>query len=110
MWDDLAAAVWLGSDANASGVAALGSVSDVEFLTAFERRWPTKIQATTLESLRLDIWAAMQPGVIFDAEVAGARYQHLRLSIRRTEERQATLKHAATVEPMAFLIGAGPFS
>ncbi len=60
----------------------LGPLGPAEVLDAFSTRWLITLRATEPEELRVTIWKAMKPGVIFvpDAPPSG-RYWPLRCSI-----------------------------
>jgi hypothetical protein len=107
-WQDLSMVVWVGRDGRARGVVSLGTLSECEFMARFGDRWPTRLDAIHPECLRLEIWAAMRPGVVADVQPSGARYQHVRWAIWPSKGRQQSgpsqTGNAALIAPMPTLL------
>jgi hypothetical protein len=79
-WRSLGLHLFLGRDGKLRGVASLGLVSPGEAQRRLSTRWPTSLRVVEPADLRLAIWHALKPRVIWNGPVEG-RYWTRRISI-----------------------------
>ncbi|MDF2970552.1 MAG: hypothetical protein K0R61_1002 [Microvirga sp.] len=105
-WRGVSMHVWLGQDGRVRGVVALDAIMAEEFEEAF-RRWPPTMRRIAPEELADEVYAAVRPGVI--AEANGGGYQKVRFTVRPRAVQPAVKRpvHRAAltpVEPMPVLM------
>lgn len=74
-WRSTGMWLWLSRDSSVRGILTLGALTEDEFITVFDRRWPTTIQPIEVKLLREHIYYAMGPAVVAVARPGQRRYQ-----------------------------------
>ncbi len=88
LWRRFGCHVFLSKDGWLRGVMTLGQLGLVEVSEAFSTRWSTTLRVFEPGDLRMIVWAALKPSVIYTAGPPQGRYWPLRCSIwpcRRSE-------------------------
>lgn len=108
-WRSFGLQVWLCRDGKLRGITCLGSLTEGEVLTAFNRRWPTALRSIDPSDLRREIVTIVHPNMIASVQVK-ARYQSVKLAIwpQRTRLKTSLLPVPDTIkvriEPMPVLL------
>jgi hypothetical protein len=108
-WNPVELHVWLTHDGRVRGVMVLDALTETEFLSALNARWPTTLRPIGPGHLRDSIYAAVQPEVIATSGPHQARYQFRKLAILARRRRSVMTPNIAapclvhSLEPMPVL-------
>ena len=111
-WHSVELHVWLSGfpDGRVRGVLALDAVTEVEFLSALNSRWPTTLHRIGSADLRDAIYSAVRPEIIAQCGPRQARYQFRKLTILARRKRPAVIRNPtvpdliSSIEPMPVLM------
>jgi hypothetical protein len=101
-WRSTGMWLWLSRDSSVRGILTLGALTEDEFITAFDRRWPTVIQPIKVKLLREHIYFAMRPAVVAVAWPGQRRYQPIGAALEpqvRSGRRRSPIGQAVLLPP-----------
>lgn len=91
-------------------MAALGSITENEFLTALGSRWPITLRQIDPEAARDELYAVVHPDTIMADDPSRARYQPRQVAVRPSHARANSIHFGDALvrdpfdDPMPILI------
>lgn len=95
-WGEVGLWLWLAHDGTVRGIVSLGGVTEVEFATAFRRRWPVRVRPCAVGDVRQQVYFAIHPDRADVLEGLPGRYQRVKVAV---EPKRAPRSRSGTRQP-----------